>query len=520
MHGNGALAARSLTKHHGDQVVLDGVSLVVSPGARIGVVGPNGSGKSTLLRLLAGLDAPDRGRVERLPVLTVGYLPQEPDVRPDETLLAYLARRTGVAPAAARLDELAARLGAEPELAAEHADALARFLALGGDDLDARARTVAADVGLDSDRLRVPLGTFSGGQAARATLAAILLTRFDVLLLDEPTNDLDFAGLALLERFLATTHSAVVLVSHDRELLDRVSTSVLELRADGGAREYPGGYADFERVRERERRGEYDAWEQYVGERERLEQQARRRAEWVARSTSQRRKKKTRDIRGQVRRDLERLEQAEKPHEPWELRLELRADARGPDVVARLSGAVVERRGFRLGPLDLELRRGDRLAIVGPNGSGKTTLLGALLGRVALARGERTVGPAVVSAELEQDRRVFAGDESLLRRFAALAGLRDETARTLLAKFSLGAEDVDRPCSSLSPGERTRAALALFAARGANLLVLDEPTNHLDVEAIEQLESALASYDGTVVAVSHDRRFLERLAPTRTLDLA
>ena len=156
---------------------------------------------------------------------------------------------------------------------------------------------------------------------------------------------------------------------------------------------------------------------------------------------------------------------------------------------------------------------------MGPNGSGKSTLLAVLVGRLALTHGGRTLGRSVVSAELEQDRAAFAGGEPLLGSFAGLAALRDDEARTLLAKFGLGAEDVTRACDSLSPGERTRAALALFAARGANLLVLDEPTNHLDVEAIEQLEAALADYDGTVVAVSHDRRFLERLAPTRTLAL-
>ena len=520
MHSPGALAARSVTKLHGDQPILDGVTLVVPPRARIGVVGPNGVGKSTLLRVLAGLDAEDSGKVEAPAGLTVGYLPQEPDARPGESLLDYLARRTGVEAAESRMNELAGRLGTEPELATEHAEALDAFLALGGDDLEARARAVVRDIGLSAAQLHEPVGTFSGGHAARASLAAILLARFDVLLLDEPTNDLDFAGLALLEEFLADTSSALVLVSHDRDVLDRVVTRVVELRPGGDAREYAGTYADFERLRERERRGEYEAWEEYVGERDRLEEQARRRAEWVVRAGSQRRKKKTRDIRGQVRREIQRLDRAEKPHEPWELRLRLRADARGPDVVARLSGAVVEREGFRLGPVDLELRRGDRLAIVGPNGSGKTTLLAALLGRVRLARGERTLGPAIVPAELEQDRAAFAGEEALLRRFGDLAMLREEQARTLLAKFGLGVDDVSRACSSLSPGERTRAALALFAAKGANLLVLDEPTNHLDVEAIEQLESALADYDGTVVAVSHDRRFLARLAPSRTLDLA
>jgi ATPase subunit of ABC transporter with duplicated ATPase domains len=521
MHA-GTLAARNVTKHHGATPVLEGVSLTVPPRARIGVVGPNGIGKSTLLRLLAGLELPDEGSVERSPAsLSVGYLPQEPDAEPDETLVAYLARRTGVAAAEAQLDALAERLEREPHLAAAHGDALDRFLALGGDDLAARARTVCARVGLEAARLHLTTGALSGGQSARAALAAILLARFDVLLLDEPTNDLDFAGLELLERFMAETPAALVVVSHDRALLDRRVARLAEL-AHGvrGAREYVGGYSEYERERERTRRGEFEAWEQYVGERERIEEQYRRRREWIDRAGTRRRKKKTRDVAGNFERKLDRLDRADKPWEPWELRVALHTRNRSGEVVARLDGAVVERGAFRLGPVDLELARGDRLAVVGPNGSGKTTLLAALLGRLPLAAGSRRLGAGVVPGELEQGRGSFATPLSLLEAFTRAASQRPEEARTLLAKFDLGPDDVLRPSESLSPGERTRAALAALMARGVNLLLLDEPTNHLDLAAIEQLEHALAGFDGTAVLVSHDRRFLERFEPTRTLDLA
>jgi ATPase subunit of ABC transporter with duplicated ATPase domains len=520
----GTLAARRVTKLYGAKTVLEGVSLVVPPHARIGVVGPNGSGKTTLLRLLAGLEEPDAGAIERTPTtLTVGYLPQEPDLRAGEPVLDYLARRAGVAEAARRVDELAALLADRPDRAADHSDALDSFLALGGADFDARARATAAEVGIAPERLGSAAEALSGGQRARVALAAILLSRFDVLLLDEPTNDLDFAGLALLERFLASTGSALVVVSHDRELLDRVATRIVELE-DGGAgvREWAGGWSEYAEARDRVRRRQYEEYERGVGERERLEEQARRMSEWEQRGYGQgRKKKKTKDVKGLYRRRLARLERdaAEKPFEPWELRLELAPAERGGDVVARLSRAVVERGAFRLGPVDLELRRGDRLALVGPNGSGKTTLLGALLGRLPLATGSRELGAAVQAGDLEQGREGFSGDEPLLSRFRTVAGLPAEEARTLLAKFGLGADEVLRACSSLSPGERTRAALAAFAARGVNLLVLDEPTNHLDLPAIEQLEQALEQYAGALVVVSHDRRFLERVAATRTLDL-
>jgi ATPase subunit of ABC transporter with duplicated ATPase domains len=517
------LAGHEVTRHHGARVVLERVSLVVPPRARVGVVGPNGVGKSTLLRILAGLEEPDAGRVTRTPpTLRVGYLPQESDVQPGETLHDYLSRRTRVVEAEATMDELAARLETEPALAAAYGDALETFLAFGGDDLEQRARAVCAEVGLEPARLHDPVGTLSGGQAARAALAAILLARFDVLLLDEPTNDLDFAGLELLERFVTTTPAAVVVVSHDREFLDRTISRVVELDEwTARATEYAGGWSAYAAERERARRAQYEAFDQYVGEKERLQEQMRRMREWEQRGYGQgRKKKKTKDVRGAFERRVDRLEKVEKPYEPWELRLKLGAGERAGDVVARLDAAVIERGTFRLGPIDLDVGWRDRLALVGPNGSGKTTLLLALLGRLPLGGGSRTIGSAVVLGELEQDRETFVGEQSLLDAFRDVTATKPEEARTLLAKFGLGAEDVLRPCSSLSPGERTRATLAAFAARGVNVLVLDEPTNHLDLAAIEELERALAAFEGTIVAVSHDRRFLERLAPTRVFDLS
>lgn len=242
--------------------------------------------------------------------------------------------------------------------------------------------------------------------------------------------------------------------------------------------------------------------------------------QWEERGYGQgRKKKKTKDVRGAFEKKLARLEQVEKPWFPWRLELDLSPTWRGGDVVARLESALIERDSFRLGPVDLELRYGDRLAILGRNGAGKTTLLGALLGELPLVAGRRWVGPGVVLGELPQGAGPFSGGECLLDAFAAIAGLPAGEARRRLAKFALGADDVKRPSRSLSPGERSRATLALLAARGVNALVLDEPTNHLDLEAIEQLEAALESFGGTIVLVTHDRRFLDAFGATRTLEL-
>jgi ATPase subunit of ABC transporter with duplicated ATPase domains len=361
-------------------------------------------------------------------------------------------------------------------------------------------------------------GSRSGGQEARGALSELLRGGFDVLLLDEPTNDLDFAGLAWLERALASHPGSVVVISHDRAFLDRTVTRIVELDEwTCGTKEYSGGWSDYEAERERRRERHYRRWESSLAERRRIEEQQRRMAEWERRGYGQgRKKKKSKDVKRTYGAKLARVETAEKPYEPWELQLEIAPAVRSGDVVLRLERAVVERGGFRLGPLDLEVGWGDRLAVAGPNGSGKTTLLDALLGRLPLASGTRLLGAGVVLGELEQDRAALTGPQTLLDVFR---DYEEGTARTLLAKFGLGADDVLRPAASLSPGERTRAGLALLTARGVNCLVLDEPTNHLDVEAIEELERALSAYDGTVILVTHDRRFLEAFAPGRTIDL-
>jgi len=516
----GTLVAANVTKSHGAQLVLKDVTVVVPPRARIGLVGPNGVGKSTLLRILAGLEQPDAGSVRRSPPeLPVGYLPQSRDTGSRETAEEYLARRTGVAAAAAELDRLTARLALNQDEIDQHAQALERFLALGGADFTARLTSVSTDLGVRA-KLSLPLGALSGGEVARVQLAAILLARFDVFLLDEPTNDLDFEGLGRLERFVHGVDGAVVIVSHDREFLNRTVTRVVELdERTRGAREYAGGWSEYERSRELARTRQYEAFETYTSEKARLEQQLHRMQEWERRGYGQgRKKKKTKDVKSTIGGRVERLDRAEKPYEPWELRLSLGARERSGEIVVRLEQAIVARGEFRLGPIDLELGWGDRLAVTGANGTGKTTLLAALLGTMPLEQGQRWIGPGVVPGELEQRRGEFTSGP-LLAEFGALSGLAPEDARTLLAKFGLGADDVLRDGASLSPGERTRAVLALLAARGVNCLVLDEPTNHLDVAAIEELERALDAYDGTVVLVTHDRRFLERFRATRTLEL-
>jgi len=511
-----------VVRQHGSHVVLDGVGLQVNPGFRLGLVGRNGSGKSTLLRILAGLEQPDGGTVVREPeTLTAGYLPQEHSFPVGESVLGLFARRTGVAAAESALAAAAAGL-AEGEAAADaYSDALDRFLALGGGDLEARAATTLAGLGLPVDLGR-PVEQLSGGEAARLALAGILLSRFDVLLLDEPTNDLDFDGLERLERFVATTSSALVVVSHDRAFLDRTVTRIAEIEdGRGRLREWAGGWSDYVAARDAAREGAYARFSEVQERRRELASLLAERRTQARSGGAMADRRGTHALMTKVRqaeRQLARNESPEKPFEPWQLQLALKAGSRAGSTVVRLAGAVVGRGEFTLGPVDLDLVPGERLAVIGRNGTGKSTLLAALRGHLPLEGGHREIGRSTVIGTIGQER-VEHGDTLLLEAFTAATGLGQVDARTLLAKFGLGADHVGRAWSTLSPGERTRAHLAELQARSVNLLLLDEPTNHLDLEAVEQLEQALRAYDGTLVVVSHDRAFLDAVEPTRGLVL-
>ncbi|WP_399141779.1 ABC-F family ATP-binding cassette domain-containing protein [Streptomyces sp. NBUA17] len=533
------LVAKNLAAGHGDRSLFTGLDLVVAPGDVIGLVGANGAGKSTLLRLLAGLTAPEQGDLRLSPpTATVGHLPQEPDRRPGESVRAFLARRTGVTEAQRAMDDATqALVDGAPGADDAYATSLERWLALGGADLDERAEEVAGSLGLAVGPDQ-PMTSLSGGQAARASLASLLLSRYDVFLLDEPTNDLDLDGLERLEHFVTGLRAGTVVVSHDREFLTRTVTKVLELDlAQRQINLYGGGYDAYLEERAVARRHARDEYEEYADKRAALQDRAQTQRSWMDKGVKNARRKAGdndkigRKFRSeasekqaakarQTQRMIERLETVEEPRKEWELRMEIASAPRSGAVVATLRDAEVRRGDFTLGPVSLQIDWADRVAVTGPNGAGKSTLLGALLGRVPLDAGHAALGSGVLLGEVDQARKLFHGPEALLDAFrAAVPDTDPADVRTLLAKFALKADHVMRPASTLSPGERTRAALALLQGSGVNLLVLDEPTNHLDLPAIEQLESALDAYEGTLLLVTHDRRMLDAVDVTRRLEV-
>ena len=545
------LFARGLAAAHGDRTLFSGLDLTLAPGDVVGVVGANGAGKSTLFRMLAGLVPAGPGQVVLSPdTAVVGYLPQELAAVPGESVLDLIARRTGTAAAQAAFDAAADALAdGRPVggLSAEDAYALAldRWLGLGGADLEERAEATTHELGLAVD-LATPVAALSRGQATRAGLAALLLSRYDVYLLDERTNDLDLEGLERLEQFLTggvgvaagprPGRAGVGVVSHDREFLARTVTKVVELDlAQQTVSMFGGGYTAYLHEREvaaRRSREDYESYAERVGE---LTERARSQRAWMEKGVKNARRKATdndkigRKFRSeatekqaskarQTDRLLERLEVVTEPRKEWKLQMEIAVAPRAGAVVATARGALVRRGGFTLGPVHLQVDWADRVAITGPNGSGKSTLLAVLLGRLQPDEGSASLGPGVVVGEIDQARSAFADGTTLLRAFGTqVPDTPEADVRTLLAKYGLTSQHVLRPAVSLSPGERTRAGLALLQARGVNLLVLDEPTNHLDLPAIEQLEQALDSYPGTLLLVSHDRRLLQTVRVNRRI---
>ena len=540
------LVAQGVSGGHGHRTLFDNLNLTVGAGDVVGVVGVNGSGKSTLLSILAGTRAPLEGTVSLAPAdAFIGWLPQEHERVAGESVAGYLGRRTGCTQATEAMDAAASALANTDPVASidgvspaeAYSAALERWLASGAADLEERMPAVLADLGLDlvAGAAQAALMTaLSGGQAARVGLAALLLSRFDIVLLDEPTNDLDLAGLERLEGFVRGLRGGVVLVSHDREFLARCVTRVLELDlGQGSNRVFGGGYDAYLAERATARQHKRDDYEEFAAKKADLVGRARTQREWSSQGVRNAMKKapdndkirrkasvESSEKQGQKVRQMEsriaRLDEVDEPRKEWQLEFTIGSAPRSSAVVATLGAAVFRQGDFTLGPVTLQVNGGERIGITGANGAGKTTLLRALLGRQQPEQGTAHQGASVRVGEIDQARSLIDGTASVADILEGLLpDLSAGEVRTLLAKFGLKADHVSRAAGELSPGERTRAGLALLQAQGVNLLVLDEPTNHLDLAAIEQLEQALQTYTGTLLLVTHDRRMLQAVHTDR-----
>jgi ATP-binding cassette subfamily F protein 3 len=502
------LSCSALTRGFDEGPLFRDIGFELYSGERVGLVGPNGVGKTTLLRLLAGLDHPDDGEVRLHAGARASLLRQTPEFAPEHTLFDE---------AKSALDEL---LAAHDDMVhtaealarstdeAEHKALAARYDRLNellrhhdAYNVDHRVEKVLDGLGFRAEDYGRPLGTFSGGQQSRLMLAKLLLAAPDVMLLDEPSNHLDIGATRWLEDYLAEQSEAMLIVSHDRYFLDKVVTKVFEMHA-GRIRDYPGNYQAYTRLRQERYELELKAWESQQGYIAKQEDYIRRVHYGQLHKQAQSRRKA-----------LDRLERVDRPTMIDTPHMHFTEIRRTGDIVLRASdlSKAYDRPLFT--DLNFSIERGKRLGIMGANGSGKTTLLRVLMGQEPPDGGTAERGHLVEFGYYDQHLKVLSDDQPVVRAVWPEydPGVTDQQKRDLLARFGLTGDQIDQRVRDLSGGERSRAALARLVALGANVLVMDEPTNHLDLWACEALEQALREFEGTVVVVSHDRYFLNRV---------
>jgi len=511
------ITVTNLAKSYGAHDVFEGVSIAVPHQARIALVGPNGIGKTTLLRLLAGLEKPDQGQVQRARALRIGYLPQEVSFSRSpmstightlwESCLEAFADLLAQEAELTRLEEAMADPRRADRAMARYGPLQEAFERAAGYTYPTRIRRVLNGLGFSPDEYSQPLEQLSGGERTRAMLARLLLEDPDLLILDEPTNHLDIAAVEWLEGWLRERPGAEVVVSHDRYLLDRIVDTVWELSLKG-IETYRGNYSAYVQQRAERRR--------YHGARYRAQQDhIRREQEYIRRNIAG---QNARQAQGRRKR-LERLMREQALARP-EVDRTVRIDFGRVD---RSGDCVLETRELVIGypdsdePLfeipDLMLTRGECVALIGPNGAGKTTFLKTLLGEVQPWAGEVRLGASLQVGYFAQAHEGLVPENTVLDEILTVnPKLKRSQARNLLARFLFTGDTVDRPVEVLSGGERGRVALAKLALEGANFLLLDEPTNHLDIPSQEVLEEALGTFPGTILLVSHDRYLIDVLA--------
>jgi ATP-binding cassette subfamily F protein 3 len=511
-------------KSYGSWPVLQGADLEVPEGARIGIVGPNGAGKSTLLRILQGSEPPTGGEVVRRKDLTIAYLEQHADGDDRTAVQVVLAARPDVAALDAEMRAVEADLG-RPEVVRDLARMdrvltrqqalLDRWVSAGGAGLEGQARAMLASLGLDDDDMALPTSALSGGQRKLVELAACLIRQPDLLLLDEPETHLDADRRARLESIVAEFPGAVVTVSHDRYLLDETVTRIAELDA-GRITMWRGNYSAYAVAKEIALKRQQQLFVTQQKEIARLEEAIRRFEHWARIVVDKRHITQARN----KQRQIDRMDKIDKPvFERRKIALEMRSAERGGSKVVTLSDVTVAFDGdpVLLG-CDLQIVRGERIGMIGANGAGKSVLGTVIAGLREPDEGTRWVGPSVRIGYLAQGHETEPPDRTPIEFVRDVKPMYEEDAVALLGRFLFRYDQMRQPVGSLSGGERTRLQLCLLMLSGANCLLLDEPTNHLDIDSMEVLESALETYDGTVIVISHDRYLLDRI-PDRIVEV-
>ncbi|MGD8402968.1 MAG: ABC-F family ATP-binding cassette domain-containing protein [Anaerolineales bacterium] len=522
------LTAHHLSKTYGIQPILQDISFSISTGDRIGLVGPNGCGKTTLMRILVGDEKPDKGTVVHTrPNLRIGYLAQGTDFGPDQTLRATLELASvSESDLESEIASLAASLSREPEndeLQEQYDSVLTQF-----STFNVQPESILGPLGLGDFDLNTPVAHLSGGQKTRLMLARVLLEEPHLLLLDEPTNHLDIVILEWLEGWLGRFNGGVMIVSHDRAFLDNTVTSILDLNPETQTiRTYKGNYSDYLEQYLKEQEKQLAAYRDQQAEIKRIKQDIARTKEQsrqveittTSRQPSVRRiakkvAKKALSREKKLERFLESDEILERPNESWQMKLDFSEDVNLSKDVLRTENLAIGYPGHEplLKNLNLYIHAGQRIALTGENGTGKTTLLRTLVGKLKPLTGKVRLGYTIKLGYMTQEQELLDPSLSALETLQRVASYNETKARHFLHFFLFSGDDPLRPSGELSFGERARLQLALLVAQGCTFLLLDEPINHLDIPSRTRFEEALTQYNGSILAVVHDRYFIEGFA--------
>lgn len=531
------LRVEDVSKSYNGKDVLNNISFSLDEGEKAGIIGLNGIGKTTLLKIIAGDEKPDSGKIIRDKNSLVGYFKQEFKIsEEDRDIISFIKNFIGIDVIEKQMNEAEKAMETDDSKIQEFCDLQEEYMRLDGYNIDYKLDQILSGLGLDNTIKEKKISELSGGQKEKVMLAAVLLKGTDLLLLDEPTNNLDIKSMNWLEKYLKNNNSPMLIVSHDRKFLDDVITKVMEIDFyTRNMREYPGNYSEYKKFKEDEQNAElrkYNEQQEKIGE---LRKSITQKKEWAQNGNNQGVSDKDKLTRGYIRNrsqglasnakkieaQINQMDKIERPKIKNRLHIYIKGEnTKGNKNIETRNLVSGYENGFKNEPVTTSIEYGDRLVIMGNNGSGKSTFLRTLIGKQKPISGEQNIGSGVKIGYLAQDTKENTNEtiEDYFKKSINYASLEDKSLiYTVLKQFNFDYEERAKKYSMLSPGERTRLKLAIFSMQDINTLVLDEPTNHLDIEALEAIEEVLKDFDGTVIAISHDREFIKNISPTKIL---
>lgn len=529
------LELKEVSKSFGGKVILSNISFTVDYGEKAGIIGSNGVGKSTLLKIIARQLHQDSGEINTNTLESIGYLKQEFEI-PEESLsvTSFIKWYIGIDKLEKRLNELQEELEKNESNIEEFCAVQEKYIRLDGYNFDYKLDNILNGLGILPVVRNKKIKDLSGGQKSKIILAAVLLKGADLLLLDEPTNNLDIKSIEWLEGYLKSVNMPCLIVSHDRRFLNAVTTKTLEINFfDRTLSSYPGNYAQYREFKEAKEKRQLELYEAQQEKKKELQDSIRQKKDWASKGRKQGVKDNDKYTRGyerdrssglaskarKIEKQIEKLDKIERPRVKKKLKININfSKIKGSTMIYAKELICGYPNGFKTSPITFEVKFGEKVIIVGKNGSGKSTFIKTLFSNLEKISGTMDIGTGLNIGYISQDTKIDTDQD--LEQF--IIGSIDEEkledkskVYTTLAQFNFTYEERQKKYAMLSPGERTRARLVIFSLLDINVLVFDEPTNHLDIEALEALEEVISSFDGTVIAISHDREFIGRVHPDK-----